>query len=212
DQTTNITYDTGGRTKEIDRPNSQVITYDNFDAMNRVTQQTATNTRLGANQNIRTSYSYYPSGPANLLNTFQDPHLFGGSGQYTYYYDPIGRKRSVTYPLDGSNPPAHRLEQWSYDAAGRLYQFANRGGKVQTFSYDALNRITGFTWDDGITPGATFGYDAASRLTGITNANAVISRTYFNDNLLKSETETAPAGVAPRHNHTLDTHGNQGAL
>jgi RHS repeat-associated protein len=211
-QTTSITYDTAGRTKEIDRPNGQVITYDNFDAMNRVTQQTATNTRGGANQNIRSSYSYYASGPANLLNTFQDPHLFGGSDQYTFYYDPIGRKRSVTYPLDSSNPPAHRIEQWSYDAAGRLYQFGNRGGKVQTFSYDALNRITGFTWDDGITPGATFGYDAASRLTGITNANAVISRTYFNDNLLKSETETATGGVARAVNYTYDADQNRASL
>jgi hypothetical protein len=35
-----------------------------------------------------------------------------------------------------------------------------------------------------------FDYDAGSRLTCITNANATISRSYWNDNLLKSETST----------------------
>jgi hypothetical protein len=35
-----------------------------------------------------------------------------------------------------------------------------------------------------------FGYDAGSRLTCITNANATISRSYWNHNLLKSETST----------------------
>ena len=90
-QTTTVWYDTSGHLKEIDRANGQVITYDIFDAMNRVTQQSATNTRLNGGQSLRTSYSYYPSGPANLLNTFQDPHLFGGNDQYTCYYDPMGR-------------------------------------------------------------------------------------------------------------------------
>jgi hypothetical protein len=45
-------------------------------------------------------------------------------------------------------------------------------------------------------PSVTFGYDIASRLITINNGNATISRTYLNDNLLKSETETAaPSGV-----------------
>jgi len=35
-----------------------------------------------------------------------------------------------------------------------------------------------------------FDYDAGSRLTSITNANATISRSCWNDNLLKSETST----------------------
>ena len=212
-QTTNITYDTAGRRKEIDRPNGQVITYDTFDAMNRVTQQSATNTRVGFNQYIRSSYSYYPSGPANLLNTFQNPHLFGGSDQYTYSYDGMGRKTWLQYPLNSNNN--HRTEHWSYDAVGRLDQFTNRDypAKTQTFYYDALNRMTSFSWDDGgTTPGVSFSYDAASRLTGITNTNATISRTYFNDNLLKSETETATGGVARTVNYTYDADGNRASL
>ncbi len=212
-QTTAIWYDTAGRRKEIDRPNGQVITFDTFDAMNRVTQQTATNTRLNGSQNIRSSYSYYPYGPANLLNTFQDPHLFGGSDQYTYSYDGIGRKRSLQYPLNGNG--VHRSEQWSYDAAGRLYQFTNRDypAKTQSFYYDALNRLTSFAWDDGgTTPSVSFGYDPASRLTEIDNANATVSRTYWDDNSLHSETETATGGVARTVGYGYDADGNRASL
>lgn len=209
---TMIWYDTAGRKKEVDRPNGQVITNDTFDGMNRVTQQTATNTRLNGSQSIRSSYSYYSCGPANLLNTFQDPHIFSGSDQYTYHYDGMGRKTSLQYPLDGNG--GHRSEQWSYDAVGRLGTFTNRDNpKMQTFSYDALNRLTGFAWNDGgTTPSVNFGYDIASRLTSINNANATISRSYFGDNLLKSETETATGGVSRVVNYTYDADGNRATI
>ena len=62
-------------------------------------------------------------------------------------------------------------------------------GKIQTFAYDALNRMNGFTWNDGVTLGVTFGYDAASRLISVNNAKANITRVSYNDNLIQSETE-----------------------
>jgi RHS repeat-associated protein len=123
----------------------------------------------------------------------------------------MGRKRTLTYPLDSSNPPVHRTEQWSYDTAGRLQSFTNRDLKVQSFSYDALNRMTGFSWNDGgFTPGATFGYDVASRLTTVNNANATISRGYYNDNSLFWETETPTGGVANSVLYGYDADGNRG--
>lgn len=45
-------------------------------------------------------------------------------------------------------------------------------------------------------PSVTLGYDVGSRLITINNASATISRTCFNDELLKSETQTATDGVA----------------
>src|SRR5206468_3641351 len=42
--TTSFQYDTAGHKSRVTRPNSQVITYDSFDAMNRLLQQTATQT------------------------------------------------------------------------------------------------------------------------------------------------------------------------
>src|SRR5437899_10878159 len=105
----------------------------------------------------------------------------------------MGRKTSVSDPLDNG---VHRLDQWSYDTdTGRLDHFTNRGNVIQTFSYDQLSRVSGFTWSDS-TPDVTFGYDAASRLTTVNNLNANITRTYYNDNLLQSETESISGGYS----------------
>ena len=91
---------------------------------------------------------------------------------------------------------------------GRLQTFVNRNGDTQTFTYDAFNRLSYFTWNDGLTPRVDFGYDAASRLTSVTNVNATISRAYFNDNLLQTETETPGGGVARAVHHIYDADGN----
>jgi len=217
-RTTTITYDTAGRKKEIDRPNGQAITYDSFDAMNRVTQQTATQSPDPA---AVTKYSYYTpadgaNAPVGLLKTMQDPRLVRlNNGQtYAYAYDLTGRKTSVTYPKDGTN--INRTEQWNYDTLGRLQIFSNRAGNVQTFSYDALSRITGFSWNDTPrTPGVDFSYDAASRITEIDNANANISRFYYNDNLLHMETQSlsGAGGVDNRHvTYTYNEDGNPASL
>jgi RHS repeat-associated protein len=201
-QITSFTYDTAGHTKTITRPDGQVITYVSFDEMNRVLQQNVTQTPTGL---AITKFTYYPSG---LLNTMQDPHLSSGTDNYTYWYDLMGRKTTVNYPLDSGG--VHRTEQWSYDTAGRLYQFTNRANFIQTFSYDQLNHISGFTWNDGTTPAATFIYDAASRLTNINNANANITRAFYNDNLLQSETETILSGGCSKTvTYAYDADGNR---
>jgi RHS repeat-associated protein len=207
-RTTAFTYDTAGRKKSITGPNGQVITYVSFDEMNRVLQQNVTQTPTGL---AITKYEYHPSG---LLYTMQDPRLVAtqSSETYSYLYDLVGRKTRVTYPVDSG---VRRNEQWSYDTAGRLQTFTNRAGQAQTFNYDALNRMTGFSWDDTPrTPSVTFGYDAGSRLTDINNANATISRIYWNDNLLRTETETptGPGGIARSVSYTYNADGNPDTL
>jgi RHS repeat-associated protein len=210
-RTTSFKYDTAGRKKTITRPNGQVMTNVNFDEMNRLLQQNVSQTPEPV---AVTNYTYYPSG---LLHTMQDPHLNGTNDQYTYAYDLMGRKHIVTYPAEPVTG-VHRTEVFSYDAAGRLYQYITRGSKTQTFAYDALNRMTDFNWNDGSTPSVHFTYDAASRLTGITNKNASnvtiadISRAYWNDNLPRSETETITGGVARQVSYTYDADGNRGTL
>jgi RHS repeat-associated protein len=199
--TTTLKYDLAGRKKSVTRPNSEVITYDTFDAMNRVLQQTVSQTPDPA---AVTHYTYTQAG---LLDTMQDPR----GKIYSYLYDSMGRKTWVTYPEDAGG--VQRVEGFTYDTSGRLQTFRNRNGNTQTFTYDALNRMTNFSWDDGgVTPSVTFGYDIASRLTSIINANATISREYFNDNLLKSETETATGGVARQVSYTYDADGNRDTL
>ena len=210
-QVTTITYDTAGRKKTITRPNGQTITYDTFDAMNRVTQQTATQS---PSQPAVTRYTYYTTSdggtaPVGLLKTMKDPR--NTTDPYTYEYDLMGRKLKLTYPADMAN--AHRIEQWSYDGVGRLQTFKNRAGRTQTFTYDALNRVNWLTWDDnGLTPTVQFKYDAASRLTDINNANATIQRLYWNDNSLGAETETPTGGNSKAIVYFYDDDGNRSQI
>ena len=200
---TSFTYDTAGRRKTITRPNGQVITNASFDEMNRVLQQNVTQT---PGPLAVTKYTYYPSG---LLNTMTDPN--NSTDDYIYTYDLTGRKSCVTFPADSNGN--HSTEHFTYDTTGRLDTFKNRSGKTQTFSYDALNRITQSSWDDnGITPTVTFSYDAASRVTAINNTNANISRAYFDDNLLRQETESITGGSSKTVAYTYNADGNRANL
>src|SRR5262249_4361277 len=186
-RTTTFTYDTAGRKKKIDRPDGQVITNVSFDAMNRVLQQ---NVAQSPDPTAITKYEYYPYGPVALVHTMKDPRLvtLNNGEQYEYLYDAMGRRTWVNYPHDCG---VQTTEHFTYDDVGRVDTFKNRKGNTQTFTYDALNRITGFSWNDTPrTPSVSFTYDAASRLTEIDNANANISRSYYNDNLLHIETQS----------------------
>jgi RHS repeat-associated protein len=185
---TTFIYDGGGRKWRVTQPNGQTITYNKYDPMNRLLQQTATQT---PEPDAVTKYTYYPSG---LLQTMQDPHLFNSTYSYSYNYDPMGRKTSVTYPPDAPGNGQYS-ESFVYDIAGRLHTYTTRASQVQTFTYDALHRQTGFSWAPKGTSNVAYGYDAANRVTSITSSTAAISRTYFDDNLLKTETET-PTGVS----------------
>ncbi len=204
--TTSTFYDTVGRKKQVARPNSQWITYDSFDNMNRVLQQTVVANWPSSMQ--VTKYTYYQSG---LLHTMQDPHLveLNNGSQYTYEYDTMGRQKKLTYPPDSGN--VQRTEQYTYDAMGRLQTFINRDGKTQTFTYDALNRLSYFTWTDG-TPRVDFGYDAASRLITINNVNANITKAYYNDNLLWGETEAVTGGTSRTMSYGYDEDGNRASI
>ena len=186
-QTTTLTYDTAGRKASIRRPNGQLITYESYDNMNRLLQERMTET---PEPDAVSRYAYYAVGegqPVGLLKTFEDPRIYNSGDTYTYEWDTMGRKKKLTYPPDSDS--VLRTEQWSYDMSGRLWTFTNRDTKVQTFEYDALNRIKDFYWNDGSTPRVDFTYDAASRLIKANNANANVTRAYYDDNLLQNETE-----------------------
>ena len=189
---TSYTYDLGGHKKTVTQPNIQVTTYDLYDSMNRPLQQTVQQTNL---LNAVTQYTYEPA--TGLRMTMKDPHLvqIGSSEVYTFEYDVMGRVKNLTYPAPTPGGP-QRTEPRTYDTAGRLQTYTNRDGKVQTFSYDNLHRPTGFTWSASSAPNVYFAYDAANRTTSITNSDATIVRTYFDDNLLKTETETPTGGTA----------------
>jgi RHS repeat-associated protein len=208
---TTTQYDAAGRKTKLTRANGQVVTFDSYDEMNRLLQQTVKQT---PDPDAVTKYTYYRSAPFGLLQTMQDPALVAAntSYNYSYTYDGMGRKRSLTYP-PATTGATQTLEQWHYDSAGRNDTFTNRAGKIETLTYDALYRLTIASWNDqGVTPTVNYGFDGANRLTSIANGNATVSRTYFDDNLLKTETTTCDDNTARTVTYTYDADGNRGTL
>jgi RHS repeat-associated protein len=201
---TSCTYDAAGRKASVTRANGQVITFDSYDAMNRLLQQTVKQT---PDPDAVTKYTYFTSG---LLATMKDPRLVAtnSADSYSYAYDLMGRKTSLTYPLDSLS--VHRTESWHYDTAGRIDTFTNQNGNTQRTLYDSLSRSYNVSWDDsGLTPSVTFSYDAASRVTATNNANANISHVYFDDGLLNSETTTYSDNTPRTVTYYYDADGNR---
>jgi RHS repeat-associated protein len=201
-------FDAYGRVASTTRQaNGQVTTFDSYDALNHVLQQTVNQSPDPA---AVSKHTYYPSG---LLHTFQDPHLVasGSTDSYSYVYDSLGRQQNLTYPK-ASPSATPTSESWHYDTAGRNDTFTNRKGVVATASYDNLYRLTGVSWNDNATSAVTYGYDVANRLVSVTNSNAAVSWAYFNDNLINTETATYADNVARIVTHTYDADGNEASI
>lgn len=202
---TSCTYDAAGHKKTVTRANGQLTTFDSFDAMNRLLQSTVKQT---PDPDAVTKYTYYTSG---LLHTIQDPHLVanGSSETYTYQYDSMGRKTSLTYPRPTPSAPP-TSESWHYDSAGRNDTFTNRNGNTQRTLYDSLGRAYNVAWDDsGLTPTVTLGYDVISRVISVNNANANVSHVYFDDGLLNTETTTYADSTPRTVTYYYDSDGNR---
>ena len=104
---------------------------------------------------------------SNLVGVTQ-----GGLNTRTYSYDMLSRMASETTPESGA-------VSYTYDlgTAGDLYQRTapkpNQTGTATvttTYSYDALHRITGKSYNDGSTPSVAYYYDQTSNW-GVTLQN-----------------------------------------
>ena len=196
--TVNFVYDAASNKKSERRANDQVITYDFYDAMNRLLQMTVPQVPTAA------AVSHYTWTKAGKLDTFTDPN----GKIYNYDYDTLNRLSTTTYPTGGGT------ETRTYDLAGNLATFKNRAGNIQTFTYDARNRETFYSWNSGAVPRWLY-YDDASNITACNDGNANITRVYYNDFLLKSETETInnySDGIARTVTYTYDADGRRASL
>jgi RHS repeat-associated protein len=197
-KTTAFTYDLAGNKVSMSRPNGQNVTYDSYDAMNRLLQKTEPRDATHADVSVMT-YDF-----SGNLKTFKDPRL----KVYTYTYDFLSRRTQLEYPPDGAKAP--RTEKYHFDFAGNMDTYTNRTEKVQTFAYDNLNRSTAFSWNDGLTPGCNMTYDRNSNLLEIkTTENNIVDYAYDFRNRVKSETQTAATGVAKTVGYTYDADGNR---
>src|ERR1700730_2227386 len=142
--TTSCIYDVHGNKLTETHANGELIEYDHYDAMNRLTHK---NVHRDANHVDPTSMTYDDAGN---LQTNTDEN----GNPYSYQYDLMNRRTAMIYPNN-------LREVYAYDGAGNLRAYTNRSGAVQTFSYDNRNRQTQFSWSDGTSPQTTT-YDIAS--------------------------------------------------
>jgi len=157
-------YDDNDDLTETTTPDGN--TFNVYDVMGRLLQST--------DPKGQNTYMTYDS--EGSLSTYKDPngHI------YSYSSDLDERQLSMQYP-DSST------ESYSYDPVGNLATFTTRDGKVKTLTYDNRDRVTGYSWNDGITPSVSIGYDNGSRVTSLANSNSTLTYTYDNDDELLTE-------------------------
>jgi RHS repeat-associated protein len=152
-----------------------------------------------------TSFTYDANGN---LQTVQDARQQGTNNKTTYMYDNFDHVQTRTDPLS-------RQESYIFDQLGNLASFTDRRGKVTTYQYDGIGRLTfaGFgtlagptyestidcSYDGGnrfkqivdstsgtITPV----FDGLDRLTSETTAQGSVAYQYDNDSRLQTATVT----------------------
>jgi RHS repeat-associated protein len=149
--TTNRFVDTLGRVRGITLPGGERYLY----AYNEADELTSITTPLGA----KTTIEYNADGnPTTII----DPR----SGKTTIAYDVMDRAEKETDPLE-------KTAEWAYNTAGDLEEAVDRRGKVSTFEYDELRRLTGVSFGvSGKTSESSIGYeyDEAGRLTDVSDS------------------------------------------
>jgi RHS repeat-associated protein len=197
--TVSWTYDPAGNKKSELRANDQLITYDTYDSMNRLMQQTVQR-EAGVADITRMTYDL----AGNLL-TFED----GRGSIYNYGHDYMSRRTSLTYPADDYS--VRRAELYHYDIANNMDTYTNRAGAVQTVQYDNRNRQTHYSWSDGSrAQWAT--YDPVGNVTNINNGVDTVECVYDWRDRKTSETQVAGIGVRWTVGYTYDADSNRKTL
>ena len=181
---TTYTYDGLGRTTKVAEPDGSSVSTSYSGNQTTVTdeagnQRTSQTDGLGRLQyvweapnntgyNYQTVYAY--DALSDLLSVNQN-----GSRARTFTYDSLSRLlcaanpevQIVTCPASGTTFPAGAIT-YTYDLNGNLLNkmapMPNQPGATTdttSYSYDALNRLTGKGYSDGTTPTAYFQYDTS---------------------------------------------------
>jgi len=135
-----------------------------FDSLGRITQVTEDPGGLG----YVTTYSYDALG--NLTGVTQN-----GGRSRTFGYDAMSRLTSESTPEAGAVSYGYDANSNTGDLTSRVALAPNQTGSATvttTYSYDALHRLTGKTFSDGVTPNFVFTYDIPSRY-GFTFQNPI---------------------------------------
>jgi RHS repeat-associated protein len=98
-----------------------------------------------------------------------------------YAYDPRNRLTSITDPFNV-------VEQWTWDNKGNLAIYKDRRNKTTTYSYDALDRLSGTIYADATSTTLGYSYPAGGLAEiAITEGSNTITRRFDNRDRLSYE-------------------------
>jgi RHS repeat-associated protein len=126
--------------------------------------------------NFETVYAY------NTLNDLLSVTQEGGSSSSnwrsrSFVYDSLSRLTSAYNPESGTIAYAYDLNGNETSKTAPLQNQTGTGTVQTTYAYDALNRLTKKSYNDGLTPTVQFAYDAGT-LTGCTEAPPALTDSY----------------------------------
>ena len=190
------TYDSNGNVKtqtqkyDATTTNDGVTSYD-YDPLNRLTKITDALTGI-------TQYGY--NGIDHLVSV-SDPRTLVTS----YAVDGLDNQKQLVSPDTGTTNS-------TYDAAGNLKTRTDARSKISTYSYDALNCVTGVTFSD-TTPAIAYLYDdiasgnyGKGHLTKLTDATGLTEYTYDIQGRLIQKKQTTGTGVNLKVHTTSTTY------
>ncbi|WP_158544489.1 RHS repeat domain-containing protein [Blastococcus sp. TBT05-19] len=181
--------------------------------------------------NTGTKAQYQPSGCTDAQNRTSE-YTYNQNGQRTATADFSSAEASVAYNGDGtvdtSTSPSGAVTDYSYDTAGqttginppdgstladrsytwdefgRLASRTSGRGVTDTYTYDALDRVTEIDFSDN-TPDVTYTYDDAGQVDIRTDGSGVTTYDYDPLGRLAARTHTAGGGTL---RYTYDKAGN----
>jgi YD repeat-containing protein len=177
-QTISFTYDALNRQTYKDLPGTEPdVTY-TYDLLNRLTGASESGNAL--------SFTYDALG-RQLTQT-------GAQGTITSAYDIAGRRTRITHPdsfyvdqdylvtgemtkvrENGATSGVGVLATYAYDDMGQRTSVTYGNGTSQSYSFDAVSRLSALTPSSGTgLPTATFGYNAASQINSRSRSNAAL--------------------------------------
>ena len=179
--TTSYAYDLAGNLTDITYPSGRIVTYVR-DTAGRVQSMTTKTNATATAQNLVTGVSYLPFGPAKTYSfgnglshtaSYDNDYRLtaiqvGGVLNRGYGYDEVDNITGITNPIATT-----KSQSFTYDALNRLTSGSGIYG-YQAFSYDDVGNRIGFLADDGTgIKSDTYTYPALSnRLTSISRTIA----------------------------------------
>jgi RHS repeat-associated protein len=181
--------DEAGRAASVTNPLGQSL-QSSFDSINQITQIIDPSGGL-------TSFVYDPNG-----NTKSVTDARNTTTPTTFVYNSMDRLQTQTDSL--GNPDSS-----AYDPNGSLISYTDRRGKITSYQYDALNRLTfvGFGTQSGPAYESTITYtwDAGNRLTQAADSSAGTTTIGYDD-LDHATSVTSPQGTV---SYTSDAIGRR---